>query len=201
MSETEKIICNTPKGTLNPRLLSSEVVSITVSTLQLLDASWTNSQSVRRLESCVTTDGQSASLSWNKASIWGLRPDFYFCQTVAGLLMWGALSDERTVLSFTISAGPRQHSNFRVRLPWDSWPYLTVSVLRLPFSSPTTRRVTMEVFDPASTREVCTKPSPISFYHSRWPGYEAPLWRILYFISAATVCLSTHCHLTPAVPQ
>jgi hypothetical protein len=37
-------------------------------------------------ESCVTTDGQSASLSWNKAPIWGLRPDFYNCQTVAGFV-------------------------------------------------------------------------------------------------------------------
>jgi hypothetical protein len=27
-------------------------------------------------ESYVTTDGQSASLSWNKSPIWGLRPDF-----------------------------------------------------------------------------------------------------------------------------
>jgi hypothetical protein len=44
-------------------------------------------------ESYVTTDCQSASLSWNKAPIWGLRPDFYYCLTVAGLLMWGALSD------------------------------------------------------------------------------------------------------------
>jgi hypothetical protein len=35
---------------------------------------------------------QSASLSWNKAPIWGLRPDLYYCQTIAGLLMWGALS-------------------------------------------------------------------------------------------------------------
>jgi hypothetical protein len=35
----------------------------------------------------------------------------------------------------------------------DSWPYFTVSDSRLPFSSPpTTRRVTVEVFDPASTR-------------------------------------------------
>jgi hypothetical protein len=49
----------------------------------------------------VTTDGQSASLSWNKApTIWGLRPDFYYCLTVTGFLMWGALSDERTGLSF-----------------------------------------------------------------------------------------------------
>jgi hypothetical protein len=43
---------------------------------------------------------QSASLSWNKALIWGLRPDLYYSQTVAGLLMWDSLSDERTVLSF-----------------------------------------------------------------------------------------------------
>jgi hypothetical protein len=40
-------------------------------------------------ESYVTTDSQSASLSWNKASICGLWPDFYYCQTVAGLSMWG----------------------------------------------------------------------------------------------------------------
>jgi hypothetical protein len=51
-------------------------------------------------QSYVTTDGQSANLSWNKATIWGLRPDLYNCETVAGLLMWGALSDERTGLSF-----------------------------------------------------------------------------------------------------
>jgi hypothetical protein len=55
-------------------------------------------------ESYITTDGQSASLSWNKAPIWGLLPDFYYSQTVAGLLMWGALSDERTGLSFTVAA-------------------------------------------------------------------------------------------------
>jgi hypothetical protein len=41
-----------------------------------------------------------------------LRPDFYYCQTVAGLLMWGALSDERTGLSFTVALGPRRADNF-----------------------------------------------------------------------------------------
>jgi hypothetical protein len=51
---------------------------------------WTQSE----FYSYVTTDCQSASLSWNKAPIWGLRPNFYYCQTVAGLLMWGAASDE-----------------------------------------------------------------------------------------------------------
>jgi hypothetical protein len=140
---------------------------------------------------------QSASLSWNKAPFWGLRPDLYYCQTVAGLLMWGALPDERTGLSFqsqshiatdgqsiskswcrapdsltitvlflwgalsdgrtglsfVCSAGPRQCILSLVGVAWHSWQYFTVSDLRLPFlSPPTTRRVTVEVFDPASTR-------------------------------------------------
>jgi hypothetical protein len=60
-----------------------------------------------------------------------------------------ALSDERTGLSFIYC----QRSLSRVRVSWDSRPYFTVSDLRLPFSSPpTTRRVTVEVFDPASTQ-------------------------------------------------
>jgi hypothetical protein len=56
--------------------------------------------------------GQSASLSWNKAPIWGLRPVFYYCQTVAGLFIWGAFFDERTCLSFTIAAVARQRHIF-----------------------------------------------------------------------------------------
>jgi hypothetical protein len=61
-------------------------------------------------ESYVTTDGQSASLSWNKAPIWGLRPDFNYCLTVAGFLIWGVLSDERTGMSFAFAVGPRQRN-------------------------------------------------------------------------------------------
>jgi hypothetical protein len=88
----------------------------------------------------------------NKAPIWGLRPDFYYCQTVEGILMWGALSDEKMGLPFTIAASPRQRSHSRVRVLWDSWPYFTVSDSRLPSSSPpTTRRATVEVLHPAST--------------------------------------------------
>jgi hypothetical protein len=68
-------------------------------------------------------------------------------------LIWGALSDERTGLSFAVATGLRQRSHFLVRVSYDSWPYFTVSDSRLPFSSPpTTRRVTVDVFDPASTR-------------------------------------------------
>jgi hypothetical protein len=87
--------------------------------------------------------------------IWSSCPDIYYSLTVTVLFLWGALSDERTGLSFVYAAGPRQRSLFRVRVPWISRPYFTVSVLTLPFSSPpTTRRATVEVFDPASTR-VC----------------------------------------------
>jgi hypothetical protein len=61
--------------------------------------------------------GQSVLMS---RLIWGPRPDLYYCQTLAGLLMWDALSNERTGLSFTIAAGPRQRSHSRVRVPRDS---------------------------------------------------------------------------------
>jgi hypothetical protein len=70
-----------------------------------------------------------------------------------GLVFCDRLSDKRSGLSFAHVAGPCQRSLSWVRVPWDSRPYSTLSGLRLPFSSPpTTRKVTVEVFDPASTR-------------------------------------------------
>jgi hypothetical protein len=76
---------------------------------------------------------------------------FFCCQTVVGLL-WGVHADERTGPLFTIAAGPRHRSYSHVRDPWNSRPYFTVSDSRLPVSSPpTTRRATVEIFDPAST--------------------------------------------------
>jgi hypothetical protein len=73
--------------------------------------------------------GQSVFMS---STHLGLTTRFYYCQTVASLLMWGVFSDERTVLPFTIAAGPRQRCYSWVRVPWDSWPYFTVSDSRLP---------------------------------------------------------------------
>jgi hypothetical protein len=86
----------------------------------------------------MATDGQSVSKSWCRApsgahdqifiTVWQLRSSF--------------------VGSFVYAADPCQHSLSRVRVPWDSRPYFTVLDLRLPFSSPpTTRRITVEVFD------------------------------------------------------
>jgi hypothetical protein len=103
-------------------------------------------------QSYSVTDGRSISKSWCRTPS-GAHDQIFISFTVTVLFLWGALSDERTGLSFVYAAGPRQRSLSRVRVPWNSRPYFTVSVLRLPFSSPpTTRRVTVEVFDPASTR-------------------------------------------------
>jgi hypothetical protein len=49
--------------------------------------------------------------------------------------MWGAISDERTGLAFTIAAGPRKRSHSRLSDPLDSGPYFTVSDSRLPHES------------------------------------------------------------------
>jgi hypothetical protein len=81
--------------------------------------------------------------------------------TVMALFSWGALSDKRTGLSFVYAAGPCQRSLSRVQVLSDSRPYFTVSDLRLPFPSPaTTRTVTVEVFDPASTRYIASGRDP-----------------------------------------
>jgi hypothetical protein len=161
--------------------------------------SWIESES----ESYVTTDGQSASLSWYKAPIRGLRPDFYFRTesgirlTVTFLNPWGALFDERTGLSFVYAAGHCQRSFYRVIVTWDLRPYFAVSDLRLPFSSPpTTRRVTVEVFDPASTRVSSSLYSleftnELSFITSRGPnrGHHTEAVFVIFPLLRECFCL------------
>jgi hypothetical protein len=99
------------------------------------------------------TNGQSASLSWNKATIWGLRPGFYYFQTVACLLMWDTLSDERTICRLQLLlASPAQ--SFSGRSPVGLATIFYCLRFETSFSSPpTTRWPTLKVFDPASTRE------------------------------------------------
>jgi hypothetical protein len=69
-------------------------------TAHTLNSFWTSDESLTDLglisttpetesESYVTTDGQSASLSWNKAPIWGSRPDIYYSLTVTVLFFVG----------------------------------------------------------------------------------------------------------------
>jgi hypothetical protein len=53
------------------------------------------------------TDGQSASLSWCQAASGDQH--HIFVMTVAGLFMWGTLSEERMGLLFTLATGACQH--------------------------------------------------------------------------------------------
>jgi hypothetical protein len=94
----------------------------------------------------------------------------------------------RMGLSYSIAAGPRQHSHSQVQVPRDSWPYFTVSDSSLPqpggpgprilyppgtewpsyipkhwvpFSSPTTtHKATVKVFEPAFTGTQRTQKKP-----------------------------------------
>jgi hypothetical protein len=108
--------------------------------------------------------------------IWGSWPDIYFSLKIRVLFFWGVLSDEMTSLTFVYAAGPRQLSLSWVRVPWDSRPYFTVSDLSLPFLlPPTTRRVTVEVFEPASTRV----PHLLTYFTRLYkvPASEVLAWR------------------------
>jgi hypothetical protein len=93
------------------------LISLQSSSTAISRDSFNSDSAESESESYVTTDGQPASQSGNLSTLWGLRTDRYYCLTVAGLLMWDALSDERTGLSFTIAAGPRQRSHLQVRVP------------------------------------------------------------------------------------
>jgi hypothetical protein len=95
--------------------------------------------------------------------------DYIFAsQTVAGLLMWGALSDERTGLSFTIAAGlmtifyclrVETLPTWRARSPYlyppgTGWPSYISRHWVLFSSPPTTRRATVGAFEPACTQRL-----------------------------------------------
>jgi hypothetical protein len=115
-------------------------------------------------------------------TVWHLRSCF----------LWGALSDERSGLSFVYSAGPRQLSLSRVRVPWYLRPYFTVSDLRLSFSlPPTTRRLTTEVFNPASTQvNPLSRPGLLIIYSWGGPNGKHHLSTILPLLGiVAETCL------------
>jgi hypothetical protein len=106
-------------------------------------------------------------------------------------------------LSFTIAAGLRQRIHSRVRVPWYFRPYFTVSDSRLPFlSPPTTRRATVELFDPASTLKsqsqsqsyVTTDGQSATLF---W--FQAPIWGLrpdFYTVWLLWVCWCGVLYLT-----
>jgi hypothetical protein len=128
-----------------PELSSASAVSFQQQRLNH-SSSLIVTQSQSQSQSDIATDGQSVSHM-------GFMTRYLLLFDSYGLVFVGALSGERTDLSFLHAAGLCQRSLSRVRVPWDSRPYFTVADFRISFSSlPTTHRATVEVFDPASTR-------------------------------------------------
>jgi hypothetical protein len=68
---------------------NNDILKVTVTTPHKIKTSLLTSSVLCPSESYIMNDGQSTSLSWNKAPIWDLRLDFYYCQTIAGLMRGG----------------------------------------------------------------------------------------------------------------
>jgi hypothetical protein len=107
-----------------------------------IELPWTTS--VRRItptsesECYVTTDGQSASLSWNQALIWGLNTTLVLLSDSCGFVDVGRSlwREDGSVICNCCWSLPA----------WDSRPLYQIRDF-----PPTTRRATVEVLDPAST--------------------------------------------------
>jgi hypothetical protein len=143
-------------------------------------------------ESYVTTDSESASLSWNIAPMWGLRPDFCYSLTITFLFLWGALSDERTGQPFVYATGPRQRSPSWVPVPLVSWPYFLSQTWGFPF-----RRLLRL----AGSRWRYSTPPPLGHGYRLWlytirtDQRETSLILVAYFCTRypATSCLPRIC--------
>jgi hypothetical protein len=117
---------------------------------------------------------------------------FYYCQSIAGVLMWGAISDERTGLSFIITAGLRQHSHFLGPSPVG----LVAIFYYLRFETSPFRRLlrlagfTVEVLDPTSTRESSVSLFRLFIYTCSSLNAHACSWWWVLFLSVVLRCVS-----------
>jgi hypothetical protein len=121
----------------------------------IISSSCFNSSLVTWTVVCLTD-----SLSWNKAPIWGLYDQIFITVRQLRVCWFWALSLTRgRVCNLTFLLVLASAIILRVRVPWDSRQYFSLSDSRRTFSSPpTTRRFAVEVFYPASTLE----------YNFRW---------------------------------
>jgi hypothetical protein len=103
-------------------------------------------------ESYVTTDGQSTILSWNKAPIWGLRPDLLLLSDSCGFVDVGRSlwREDGSVVYICCWSLPEQSFSGPSPVGLPTMFYC----LRFETSLFTTRRATVKVFDPASTQDV-----------------------------------------------
>jgi hypothetical protein len=87
-----------------------------------------------QIQSHIATDSQSVGKSWCQAPSGTHDQIFsYYYLTVTVLFLWGALSDEKTSLSFVYAAGSSQRSLSRVRVPWYSDQFLLSQIWGFPF--------------------------------------------------------------------
>jgi hypothetical protein len=133
----EKSLTLTGNRTLIPRQSSPQCSRLT------------NCDTVARIESYVTTDGQSASLSWNKAPIWGLRSVFIsvrllrvcWCGTLS--LTKGIICRLKFLLALASavilgyeSLGTRDHLLLSQIRDFPLWRLLPLAGLRGRYSTP-----------------------------------------------------------------
>jgi hypothetical protein len=120
-----------------------------------------NSQSITAVcqsqsQSYFTTGGlPPISSSWRRAP-WDSRPEFFSQLNTCGHSPYITSSLMRLYVCHLQLLLVLVSAFLLGSDPWDSRPYFIISDSRLPFlSPPTTRRATVEVFDPASTQEYC----------------------------------------------
>jgi hypothetical protein len=115
-------------------------------------------------------DWRSVSQSWYRAPS-GAHDQIFITCAIVSLVFLGCPLWREVGSVFLCAAGPCQRCISRVWVPWDSRPYFTVSDLRPPFWSPvTTRKVTVEVFYPDSTRVYSDKSKSKLYYDRRSAG-------------------------------
>jgi hypothetical protein len=153
------------------------------------ELTWTELSNQSQSWSHIATDGQSVSLGFEPHL--ELMTRYLLLFDSYGLVF--VLSDKRKGLFFVYVAGPCQRSLSRVRVPWDTRSYFSVSGLRRPISSPPmTRRITVEVFDPASTRETLQSITCPHFITLRRPEYRSSSQTVPLLFSAYQLLRNMH---------
>jgi hypothetical protein len=116
-------------------------------------------------ESYVTTDGQAASLSWSKAPIWGLRPDLYYLCDSYGLVLVGRPLWREVGSVFWMCCWPLPAQSFSGPSPLGlATIFYCLRFETSLFVASYDSQVTVEVFDPASTRVIPYDPSNELFF-------------------------------------
>jgi hypothetical protein len=111
--EILQLLCSRRCPLVNTAQLNRELNYSAISSRPPLQNS-PHCQSRSQSEGHIATDGQSVSLVVEPHV--GITTRYLLLFDSNGRVLWGALSDERTGLSFVYAVGPRQRSLSRVRV-------------------------------------------------------------------------------------